>query len=666
MSFIYPLGFLGLLAIPIIVIIYLLRSKYKTKNVSSTFIWKRSLKYVKRKIPLNFIMSLILILQILTVVAATFAITRPTIKPLETEEKIIIVDASASMLTEQGGTSRFDNAIELVKKEAENISANHQITLILAGEEATTLVSRETDKGKVLTAIQDLKCTRSTADITGALKLAGEVLNDNAGAKIELYTDKEYIETDGVTIVDCKRSGEWNVGIISFEDDERIEGTEFVATLGNYGLNSSFSIKLLIDGKVVGQKIIEMENNEVTVVRFTHSPTENTGKNEVRIKLTNPVEYYETATVQINSEDSFSYDDSFTIYPKDKINPKVLYVSKYVVTEQGKKSCPNSFLYRAFLAAGYSINTSNMYTKLSEVPELKGYDLYIFEGVELTKDLPTDGAVWLLGNKNMPEGCGVVIDSTKQSNSKDGYKIETTLSLDVVSEIVKNVDLTPMKIGSIAIDASVSSYYAITAMGDFRPVLTASNEALGTYHDIFVAGNMGSVRMIVTSFDIGESSLGAFVSDFPILIRNMVSYSTPNPLPERAAPIGETISFNFPAGATSVTYNFNGELVKKIPVEELKYDMVINELGKYEIVVTFPDGDDYDAAVDVKTYTLTGHIPAEESMIVQRIPSESLDAPEPDDGAVETFEPVEIFPYIIALFILLLIFEWGVYYREQY
>ena len=223
-----------------------------------------------------------------------------------------------------------------------------------------------------------------------------------------------------------------------------------------------------------------------------------------------------------------------------------------------------------------------------------------------------------------------------------------------------------MKIGSLSIDASISSYYAITEMGDFSPVYTAKNDALGVSHDIFVAGNVGSVRMIITSFDLGESSLGAFVSDFPILMRNMVAYSMPNPLPERSAPIGSTVSFNFPAGAMSIAYNFDGELVKKIPVEDLKYDMVIDQPGKYEIVVTFPDGDDYDAALDVKTYTLTGHVPAEESMIVQRIPNESLDAPEPDDGAVETFEPVEIFPYIIALFILLLIIEWGVYYREQY
>lgn len=667
MSFLYPLGFLGLLALPIIIIIYLLRSKYKSKEVSSTFIWKRSLKYVKRRIPLNFIMSLILILQILTVIVATFAITRPRIKPLETEEKIIIIDASASMLAENDGTTRFEYAKSLIEEEAEKIGANHQITLIIANEKPTTHLRRGTDKGELLTALKSLECTRSTANVAGALKLAGEILNENAGAQIQLYTDKEYLDSDGVEIIDCKRDGEWNAGVIAFEDDERIEGTEFIATVGNYGLDSGFSVKLLIDGRVVGQKTIEMKSNETKIIRFTHSSSESVADNEIRIRLTNPIESYETATVQLNTSDSFEYDDSFSIYPREKINPKILYVSKYVVDDNGKKSCPNSFLYRAFLAVGYSIDSSNMYAKLKDAPELKGYDLYIFEGVEVTRELPTDGAVWLLGNRNMPEGSGIVIDTVKQANSgKVGYKFEQTLSLDVVSEIVKNVDFTPMKIGSLAIDASVASYYPILSMGDFRPVYTAKNDALGVSHDIFVAGNIGSVRMIVTSFDVGESSLGAFVSDFPLLIKNMVTYSIPNPMPDRSAPVGSTVSFNFPAGATNIVYNYNDSLVSNLEIKDLDYTMNITEPGKYEIVVTYPDGDDYDLAEDVKKYTLTGHVPAEESMIVQRIPNDYLEAPDPDDGAEETFEPVEIFPYIIALFILLLIIEWGVYYREQY
>ena len=134
--FIYPLGLLGLTAIPIVILIYLLRSRYKTKSVASTFIWKRSLKYVKRRIPLNFIMSLLLILQILIVVVASLAIARPTVEPLETEEEIVILDASASMLATNGETTRFEAAKKKIEEAADKIGENHKMTLILAGENA--------------------------------------------------------------------------------------------------------------------------------------------------------------------------------------------------------------------------------------------------------------------------------------------------------------------------------------------------------------------------------------------------------------------------------------------------------------------------------------------------------------------------------------------------
>ncbi|MBR2296357.1 MAG: BatA domain-containing protein, partial [Clostridia bacterium] len=99
MDFIQALGFLGLLAIPIIILIYILKSKYVSKPVSSTFIWKRSLKYVKNRLPINFVFSLLLVLQILAVILATFTLTMPTIIPFTTKDTIIILDSSASMLT---------------------------------------------------------------------------------------------------------------------------------------------------------------------------------------------------------------------------------------------------------------------------------------------------------------------------------------------------------------------------------------------------------------------------------------------------------------------------------------------------------------------------------------------------------------------------------------
>ena len=96
------LGLLGLIAIPIVILIYLIKSKYVPKTVSSTFIWKRSLKYMKRRIPINFLMSLLLIVQLLAVTVATFALMDVRVEDeYQNNDKIIVIDASASMTLER-------------------------------------------------------------------------------------------------------------------------------------------------------------------------------------------------------------------------------------------------------------------------------------------------------------------------------------------------------------------------------------------------------------------------------------------------------------------------------------------------------------------------------------------------------------------------------------
>ena len=49
MSLLVPLGLLGLLGIIALIIIYIIKPNYQNKFISSTFIWKLSLKYKKKK-----------------------------------------------------------------------------------------------------------------------------------------------------------------------------------------------------------------------------------------------------------------------------------------------------------------------------------------------------------------------------------------------------------------------------------------------------------------------------------------------------------------------------------------------------------------------------------------------------------------------------------------
>ena len=62
MTLLTPLGLIGLLGVVALIIIYIIKPNFQQKFISSTYVWKLSLKYRKKKIPTSKLRNLILIL----------------------------------------------------------------------------------------------------------------------------------------------------------------------------------------------------------------------------------------------------------------------------------------------------------------------------------------------------------------------------------------------------------------------------------------------------------------------------------------------------------------------------------------------------------------------------------------------------------------------------
>ena len=189
MSWLTPLGFLGLIGLIVLILIYIIKPNYQNKIISSTFVWKLSLKYKKNKIPLNKLRSILLFLcQVLVITTAALVLAQPFIASDKTESnrKVLIIDASVSMQAETGSITRFEKAVTDAREEVLELfeQENSEVSIILAGATPSFLVQRAgvDAKSQVLDALDKLidpanksVCEYGTSDIQAAIKLSEEI-----------------------------------------------------------------------------------------------------------------------------------------------------------------------------------------------------------------------------------------------------------------------------------------------------------------------------------------------------------------------------------------------------------------------------------------------------------------------------------------------------------
>ena len=95
MNLLTPLGLLGLLAVAVLIVIYVIRPSYQNKSIPSTYIWKESLKYRKRQKPGNLFRNLLIILcQILLLSICALILATPFLQTRSAKD----VDQNLSLI----------------------------------------------------------------------------------------------------------------------------------------------------------------------------------------------------------------------------------------------------------------------------------------------------------------------------------------------------------------------------------------------------------------------------------------------------------------------------------------------------------------------------------------------------------------------------------------
>ncbi|HEY8438130.1 MAG TPA: BatA and WFA domain-containing protein [Candidatus Limnocylindrales bacterium] len=192
MPFATPLALLGLLFVPAVVAMYLLRLRRTETVVPSTLLWQRLAADVEANAPWQKLRrSVLFLLQLLLVVALALLAARPFLeRPAGlARDLVVIVDTSASMGATDVQPDRLTAAKDAAKEVLRDLPAGGRVSVIEAGRTARIVATGTTDIGRVRGAIDSIRPTVSRGDLGDALALAQQLAVQSGDAEILVATD---------------------------------------------------------------------------------------------------------------------------------------------------------------------------------------------------------------------------------------------------------------------------------------------------------------------------------------------------------------------------------------------------------------------------------------------------------------------------------------------
>ncbi|MCH5155757.1 MAG: VWA domain-containing protein [Clostridiales bacterium] len=653
MSLLIPLGLLGLLGLAVLLIIYIIKPNYQQKLVSSTFIWKLSLKYKKKRIPINKLRNLLLLLcQILILILLAFILAQPAVvdKGMKRDnEKVAVIDASASMLAvaqyDEEKYTRFERAVdEVIELANETFEKDGTLTIILAGAEPETLFFRvKSDaQSEVFSKLAELKsardesfnpayCTYGSADIAGAMAVAETVTVANPMAEVLLYTGKTYLNKNGVNVVDMSRGAEEiNVAILDVRAVLEEGYYTFYADVVSYGGNSEVDIDWLINVSVYGGVDAEpvrekmhkyLYKDEVTTVVFdTNSKKRADGSDR---PVTDYVYEYFSATASTSVKgDAIAEDNSVTLYGGVKPMLKVQYAS----------ISPNIFFSSALMSIANALRNRwdvdiDEVRGTSDTPKTNGYDLYIFEH-RMPASVPTDGVVILVNPTGLPNELGVMLGSAA---AKGTYNLLAPEAHPLVNFMNVN-------------KLSVSTYTPINTYPEgFTPVMLCEGRP------VVISKNTADEKIAIMTFSLNYSDI-AVTFEFPTFIYNIFEYFIPSTFTQFIFEVNDSITLKARGASLDVTGGGVKNTYTEFPTE-----LTLTQIGTYTTSQTLFGG------ISTITENFFVQMPPVESnigLVIDVMPG-SVVKPIPST----TYDDLLI--YFAAALVLLLFIEWWLQSRSR-
>jgi hypothetical protein len=199
MPFTTPLALLGLLFVPAVIAMYLLKLRRDERVVPSTLLWTALISDVEANAPWQKLRrSLLLLLQLLLVLILALLAARPFLeRPAGLARDIVLVlDTSASMAATDVVPSRLEAAKTAALDALRDLPAGGKVSIVTADRTARIVVNETADMGRVRQALDGIEPTSASGDFGDALELAGKLAARSGDAQILVATDGAWPDAD--------------------------------------------------------------------------------------------------------------------------------------------------------------------------------------------------------------------------------------------------------------------------------------------------------------------------------------------------------------------------------------------------------------------------------------------------------------------------------------
>lgn len=613
MSFLYPLGLLGLIGIPILIIIYIIKTKYTEQTVASTYLWTLSERFLKRKNPFSKISGIIsLILQMLAIALISVGIAHPMFTlPGAAYEYVFVLDASASMQMQQGEQTRFENAKAQIAETIEDATDGSRYTLVLAGSDTIVIFDQLTDKDSALTLLQEQEAGYDVEALGDAAAIAQRYFNENSSAKVFLYSDAEHAVSDNIRLVNvAAQEKNFAIGNVSYS----ISGGKLsvVGDLISYSGEETLEVSLYVDGEY-----------QTGYLGFVSE------EQPARFQLTCQKDTFASIRVTLDVKDSLQQDNEVCIYDtKSDSAYNTLIVSDHPL-----------FLEASLVSFGhinYTVSGTEDFAEQLD-GDVSGYGLYIFDGYTPSV-LPNDGAVMFVNPTASVGNSGFSVQMTTTLENY-GRLDKTESSASLVKTLLAHTD-----------DESIfiKRYVKCGTYRNFTTLYTYRNQPV-----IFAGTNDYGNRQIVVAFDLHDSEI-ALQTNIVALMWNFMEYSFPEVVEQKNYYVGDVAQVNVVANCDSIRVESPMGSVSYLSTAMAVSELNLTENGTYTIIATV------DGAV--RRFQIFAAIPEAERTPAGNAVEISLQGQATEGGFDGSYDP------LLILFICLAVIfaaEWGVYCYEK-